>query len=119
MALEMRDRVVELDRQMAASSATTSASASASRTATPRSARIGFEGRFDYAAIGTRVERRLAPVRRGQERADPDQPARALAVEKDVTVEPAGEFELKGIRRPMAVHNVVDWLNPRPIDGLI
>ena len=29
-----------------------------------------------------------------------------MAVEKDVTVEPAGEFELKGIRRPMLVYNI-------------
>jgi hypothetical protein len=28
-------------------------------------------------------------------------------VEDAVTVEPVGEFELKGIRRPLAAHNVV------------
>ena len=39
-------------RKAGASKATISASGSASRRATPRSARIGFEGRFDYAAIG-------------------------------------------------------------------
>ena len=29
-------------------------------------------------------------------------------VENAVTVEPVGEFELKGIRRPLAASNVVD-----------
>jgi hypothetical protein len=28
-------------------------------------------------------------------------------VENAVTVEPAGEFELKGIRRPLAAYNVI------------
>jgi hypothetical protein len=30
-----------------------------------------------------------------------------LAVDKAVTVEPVGEFELKGLRRPMTAYNVV------------
>jgi hypothetical protein len=30
-----------------------------------------------------------------------------MAVEKDVTVEPIGEFALKGIRRPMVTYNVL------------
>jgi hypothetical protein len=30
-----------------------------------------------------------------------------MAVEDIVTVEPVGEFALKGIRRPLAAHNVV------------
>ena len=30
-----------------------------------------------------------------------------LAVENAVKVEPVGEFELKGIRRPLAAYNVV------------
>jgi adenylate cyclase len=68
---------------------------------------IGFEGRFDYAAIGTvsNVASRLC------DEAKPGQilisPRVLLAIEKEVACEPAGEFELKGIRRPMAVHNVV------------
>ena len=68
---------------------------------------IGFEGRFDYAAIGTvsNVASRLCDeAQSGQILIAPRV---LLAVEKAVTVEPAGEFELKGIRRPMAVHNVV------------
>ncbi len=67
---------------------------------------IGFEGRFDYGAIGTvsNVASRLC------DEALPGQilisPRVLVAVEGMVTVEPAGEFELKGIRRPIDVHNV-------------
>jgi hypothetical protein len=31
-----------------------------------------------------------------------------MAVEKDITVEPVGDFVLKGIRRPLAAYNVLD-----------
>ena len=68
---------------------------------------IGFEGRFDYAAIGTvsNVASRLC------DEAKPGQilisPRVLMAVEKDVTVEPVGEFALKGIRRPVATYNVL------------
>jgi hypothetical protein len=63
---------------------------------------IGFEGRFDYAAIGTvsNVASRLC------DEAKPGQilisPRVLMKVEKAVTVEPVGEFALKGIRRPLA-----------------
>ena len=69
---------------------------------------IGFEGRFDYAAIGTvsNVASRLC------DEAKPGQilisPRVLMAVDKDVTVEPVGDFALKGIRRPMAAYNVLD-----------
>jgi GAF domain-containing protein len=72
---------------------------------------IGFEGRFDYAAIGTvsNVASRLC------DEAKPGQiliSARVLvAVEDAVQVEPVGEFELKGIRRPLAAYNVVGVLS--------
>ena len=68
---------------------------------------IGYEGRFDYAAIGTvsNVASRLC------DEAKPGQiliSARVLTkVENAVKVEPVGEFELKGIRRPLAAYNVV------------
>ena len=68
---------------------------------------IGFEGRFDYAAIGTvsNVASRLC------DEAKPGQilisPRVLVAVENAVQVEPVGEFELKGIRRPLAAYNVV------------
>jgi len=31
-----------------------------------------------------------------------------MAVEKDITVEPVGDFALKGIRRPLTAYNVLD-----------
>jgi class 3 adenylate cyclase len=68
---------------------------------------IGFEGRFDYAAIGTvsNVASRLC------DEAKPGQilisPRVRLAVDKVVTVEAVGEFTLKGIRRPMTAYNVL------------
>jgi class 3 adenylate cyclase/putative methionine-R-sulfoxide reductase with GAF domain len=68
---------------------------------------VGFEGRRDYAAIGTvsNVASRLC------DEAKPGQilisPRVRQAVEKAVTVEPIGEFALKGIRRPMAAYNVL------------
>jgi adenylate cyclase len=68
---------------------------------------IGFEGRFDYAAIGTvsNVASRLC------DEAKPGQilisPRVLMAVEDAVTVEAVGEFELKGIRRPIAAYNVL------------
>jgi class 3 adenylate cyclase len=68
---------------------------------------IGFEGRFDYAAIGTvsNVASRLC------DEAKPGQilisPRVLMAVEKDITVETVGDFALKGIRRPMVAYNVV------------
>jgi GAF domain-containing protein len=68
---------------------------------------IGFEGRFDYAAIGTvsNVASRLCDeAKSGQILIS----ARVLMkVENAVKVEPVGEFELKGIRRPLAAYNVV------------
>jgi class 3 adenylate cyclase len=74
---------------------------------------IGFEGRFDYAAIGTvsNVASRLcAEARPGQILISP---CVMLAVENAVTVEPAGELMLKGIRRPIAVCNVIDAVAPQ------
>jgi class 3 adenylate cyclase len=68
---------------------------------------IGFEGRFDYAAIGTvsNVASRLC------DEAKPGQilisPRVLTKVESAVQVQPVGEFELKGIRRPLAAYNVI------------
>ena len=68
---------------------------------------IGFEGRFDYAAIGTvsNVASRLC------DEAKPGQilisPRVLTKVENAVKVEPVAEFELKGIRRPIAAYNVL------------
>ena len=68
---------------------------------------IGFEGRFDYAAIGTvsNVASRLC------DEAKPGQilisPRVLMAVEDAMTVEPVGDFALKGISRPLAAYNVL------------
>jgi len=68
---------------------------------------IGFEGRFDYAAIGTvsNVASRLC------DEAKPGQilisPRVLMAVEDVVSVEPVGEFKLKGISLPLAAYNVL------------
>jgi class 3 adenylate cyclase len=75
---------------------------------------IGFEGRRDYAAIGTvsNVASRLC------DEAKPGQilisPRVRQAIEKAVEVEPIGEFELKGIRRPMAAYNVLASSRSKP-----
>ena len=68
---------------------------------------IGFEGRFDYAAIGTvsNVASRLC------DEAKPGQilisPRVLMAVEDAVNVELVGDFTLKGISRPVAAYNVL------------
>jgi class 3 adenylate cyclase len=78
---------------------------------------IGFEGRFDYAAIGTvsNVASRLC------DEAKPGQilisPRVLTKVENAVTVEPVGEFELKGIRRPLAAYNVVGRVSAMTLDA--
>ena len=75
---------------------------------------IGFEGRFDYAAIGTvsNVASRLCDeAKAGQILIAPRV---RQAIEKAVTVEPVGEFTLKGIRRPMMTYNVLQALSSKP-----
>ena len=68
---------------------------------------IGFEGRFDYAAIGTvsNIASRLC------DEAKPGQilisPRVLIAVEDAIAVEPIGDFALKGISRPLTAYNVV------------
>jgi adenylate cyclase len=75
---------------------------------------IGFEGRFDYAAIGTvsNVASRLC------DEAKPGQilisPRVLTKIENAVTVEPVGEFALKGIRRPMMAYNVLESSPSKP-----
>ena len=74
---------------------------------------IGFEGRFDYAAIGTvsNVASRLC------DEAKPGQilisPRVMMAVEDAMTVEPVGDFTLKGISRPMAAYNVISAVSSK------
>src|SRR5262249_47049292 len=103
MALEMRERATELraawrrrgyDLDFGVGIAVGYATCGA----------IGFEGRFDYAAIGrvTNVAARLA----GE--AEPGQILISqrvqLAVEDLVETEPIGELTLKGLQRPVAAY---------------
>jgi len=73
---------------------------------------VGFDGRSDYAAIGgvTNLASRLA---------DEAQDGQILItqrlqaeVEGDVETEPAGEFMLKGLQRPVVAFNVLGVLEP-------
>jgi class 3 adenylate cyclase len=69
--------------------------------------RVGFEGRFDYAAIGTVVNlaaRLCADAKDGQILVDGKVQA---AIETTVGTEPAGELALKGFHRPMRAFNIL------------
>jgi CheY-like chemotaxis protein/class 3 adenylate cyclase len=73
---------------------------------------VGFEGRSDYAAIGavTNLASRLADEAAAGQILIAQ---RLLAeVEAHVEVEPAGEFTLKGFRRPVTAFNVVSVGGP-------
>jgi DNA-binding response OmpR family regulator len=75
---------------------------------------VGFEGRSDYAAIGavTNLASRLADEATGGQILIAQ---RLYAeIEKDVEVEPAGEFTLKGFGRPVTAYNVVAVREPSP-----
>ena len=105
MALEMRDRVSELtsgwrrrgfDLDFGVGIATGYATCG----------QIGFEGRLDYAAIGTvtnLAKRLCSDAASGQilisQRV-------AIAIEDVIEVEPIGELSLKGFQRPMAAYSV-------------
>lgn len=75
---------------------------------------IGFEGRFDYAAVGTvsNIASRLC------DEAKPGQilisPRVLMAVEDTMKVELVGELTLKGIQRPMTAYNVIAPSMPNP-----
>ena len=67
---------------------------------------IGFEGRFDYSAIGTVVNlaaRLSSQALAGQILIDPKVYA---AVEAEVDAEPAGELTLKGLSRTIKAFNI-------------
>ena len=72
---------------------------------------IGFGGRFDYCAIGTVTNlaaRLSAEARDGQILVS----QRVAATVADVAqLEPIGEIPLKGLSRPLPVHNVVGLLS--------
>ena len=69
-------------------------------------ARIGFEGRFDYGAVGTVVNlaaRLCADAQDGQILVESKV---AAAIEEAATTEAAGELQLKGFHRPVRVFNI-------------
>jgi class 3 adenylate cyclase len=68
--------------------------------------RIGFEGRYDYGALGpvTNLASRLS-TKAGPGQTLISQPVYA-AVEEAVEAEPAGELELKGFGRPVTAYEV-------------
>ena len=74
--------------------------------------RIGFEGRFDYAAIGTvtNMAARLCDA------AAPDQilinQRVYTAVESLVQAERVGDLTLKGLSRPIPTYNVLGLVEP-------
>jgi adenylate cyclase len=71
--------------------------------------RIGFEGRFEYSAIGTVVNlaaRLCADAKDGQILIDGKVQS---AVEDVAGTEPAGELVLKGFHRPVRAFNVSGW----------
>jgi adenylate cyclase len=68
---------------------------------------IGFEGRWDYGAIGTVTN--LASRLCGEARPSQILVSQRLlgTVEELVEVEPVGELTLKGFHRPIAAHNIL------------
>ena len=69
--------------------------------------RIGFDGRYDYAAIGTVVimaSRLCSEARPGQILVNQ---RGYSAVEELIYSEPVGELTLKGFSRPVTAYNVV------------
>ena len=74
--------------------------------------RIGFEGRFDYAAVGTVVN--LAARLCAQAADDQILIDRKVfaAVDAAFVTEPAGELMLKGLHRPTAAFNVCGLREP-------
>jgi adenylate cyclase len=75
--------------------------------------RIGFEGRYDYGALGpvTNLASRLST------RAAPGQiligPRVYAAVEEAVDAVPVGDLELKGFGRPISAYEVRELRNAR------
>ncbi len=69
--------------------------------------KIGFEGRFDYGAIGTvtNLASRLCDEAKGGQILISQRVY--TAVEELLEAEPVGDFTLKGLLRPVAVYNVL------------
>jgi len=106
MALEMRDGVAELTAQWRKFGHELGFGVGIAHGYATLG-RIGFEGRYDYAAIGTVVNlaaRLCGEARSGQILVDPKVHA---AIEAAADTEPVGELALKGIHRPIIPFNVI------------
>ncbi|MGH2407461.1 MAG: adenylate/guanylate cyclase domain-containing response regulator, partial [Candidatus Limnocylindrales bacterium] len=79
--------------------------------------RIGFEGRYDYAAIGTVVimaSRLCSDAKAGQILLN----QRAFAAVEDIVVgESVGELTLKGFSRPVPAFNVIGLVEAEATTG--
>jgi adenylate cyclase len=76
--------------------------------------KIGFEGRFDYAAIGTvtNLAARLCDEARGDQILASQRVY--SAVEVLVEAEMIGELSLKGFSRPVVLYNIIGLTEPPP-----
>jgi adenylate cyclase len=72
---------------------------------------VGFEGRYDYAAIGTVTNLAARLCDAAASRQIVIAPRVALAVEQVAEMEPVGDLHLKGIHKPVAATNVVSLLS--------
>ena len=117
MALEMRDRFARLAERWARSGFELGVGVGVS-TGYATVGRVGFEGYYLYAAIGSVANQaaRLCAL------ATPGQvviSGRAFAaVESSVTAEPLGSFELKGFRRPVEAYLVIGLAGPNPTEPM-
>ena len=106
MALAMRDRIATMSRGWIARGHELSHRIGIAQGYATLGA-IGFEGRWDYGAIGTVTN--LAARLCGEARPGQILVARRLygAVEHLVDVEPVGELTLKGFAKPVTAFNVI------------
>ena len=106
MALAMRDRFAELDREWTRRGYRLGFGVGIA-TGYATLGRIGFEGRYDYGMTGTTVitaARLSSAARAGQILLSP---GAYVAVEGLFDVEDLGELQLKGFSHPIAAVNVV------------
>ncbi|HEY7247741.1 MAG TPA: response regulator [Xanthobacteraceae bacterium] len=68
--------------------------------------RIGYEGRFDYGAVGTVVNLAARLCSQAQDGQILIEGKVHSAIEETSSTEPAGELTLKGIMRPVRIFNV-------------
>ena len=105
MAMEMRDRVSELASKWRKQSYELGFGVGIAHGYATLG-RIGFEGRFDYGAVGTVVNlaaRLCADAKDGQILIDSKVQA---TIEASTSTEPAGELSLKGFHRPVRAFNI-------------